>query len=564
MRTALSLLCVTAFHYPLIYRCAQPPQNGLFSVMIAILLGKSYQDLRLNSQDVSAFYLSQIYHLSAGLNGTAFALPFQVSDPSTFSPASSSIWTGALWSLSLVISLACTVIATLLRQWARQYLHITQEPRGPRNRARIRELVAQGVEKEQLQRISLALPGLFHLSVFLFLSGLAVSSHPSAVNLVIRLITFICIGLYSFASIISIPPFGIISYTPLSSFARFFWLRIVWLTYVLLYNSSLMLPFIRYRTRHRLWKSAHRHLNKTLRDTMLNVEALARKLTSSLDSSVVSRLFDSLDGHEEMEQFLLAIPGFYDSSEVKNDNSAIEELNDKILAPAIASFVDRSLASNILPPSKKQQRMIFSILAMKADPLLLQSTLRQILRTLNSDIFRRADFVRFSLGQLLMKDSDPWIKDYAQCVVAVGINRMRLDDKPWVEIVRRYLKPEHAKYRWDGHNLRLCNLIYLTQHLKKSRLENSDQFESGRIWHNTLVEARKFDAGDTAPELRYEFRILWDELLGVARDWSGSETKRQNAQRILFVLYPVNTLLPSFDGPKGPSEREQITTLPVL
>ncbi|KAH9080212.1 hypothetical protein EDB83DRAFT_2284158, partial [Lactarius deliciosus] len=170
MQTVLSLSCVAIF--PSAQLCAQSLQNGLFSVMVTILLGRSYQDLRLKSHDVSAFYLSQIYQLSAGQNGTSTPLPFKVSDPSTFSPAPSSVRSSALWTLSLVISIACTVIATLLRQWARRYLHITQEPRGPHHRARIRELVAQGVEREQLQRMSLVLPGLFHLSVFLFLSGL--------------------------------------------------------------------------------------------------------------------------------------------------------------------------------------------------------------------------------------------------------------------------------------------------------------------------------------------------------------------------------------------------------
>ncbi|KAF8257010.1 hypothetical protein EI94DRAFT_1516346, partial [Lactarius quietus] len=102
--------------------------NGLFSVMVVILLSKSYDRLKLNSQDVSAFYLSQIYQISAGLNGTSTPLPFEVHAPSTFSPDPVSVRATALWSLSLVISLAGTVIATLLRQWARRYLHLTQEP----------------------------------------------------------------------------------------------------------------------------------------------------------------------------------------------------------------------------------------------------------------------------------------------------------------------------------------------------------------------------------------------------------------------------------------------------
>ncbi|KAI9448959.1 hypothetical protein BJY52DRAFT_294172, partial [Lactarius psammicola] len=146
--------------------------NGLFSVMVAILLTRSYDGLKLKSQDASAFYLSRIYQLSAGLNGTSTPLPFDVPAPSTFSPDPSSVRASALWSLSLVISLAGTVIATLLRQWARRYLHLTQEPRGLRKRARIRELTVQGVERLQLQWMSLVLPGLFHLSVLLFLYGL--------------------------------------------------------------------------------------------------------------------------------------------------------------------------------------------------------------------------------------------------------------------------------------------------------------------------------------------------------------------------------------------------------
>ena len=251
--------------------------------MLSILLRKSYQDLRLNPQDVSAFYLSQIYQLSAGPNGTSLPLPFKVSDPSTFSPAPSSVRASVVWSLSLVISLTCTVIATLLRQWARRYLYITQDPRGPRNRARIRELVAQGVEMEQLQRLSSVLPGLFHISVFLFLSGLVHSSNNSVVNLAILLVAFICVGLYCFATVVPLSPFGKISSTPLSSFAWFSWSRIVWLTYKLLYNSSIRLPFIGNHTRHHLWELARAHLSWTFRDMVVNMRDLAHKCSVDTD-----------------------------------------------------------------------------------------------------------------------------------------------------------------------------------------------------------------------------------------------------------------------------------------
>ena len=114
--------------------------------MVAILLARSYQDLTFNSQDVSAFYLSQIYRINAGSSGSTAPLPVNVPDPSTSSPAISIVWVNALWSLSLVMSIACTLFATLLQQWARRYLRTTQEPRGSRNRARIRELMVRGIE----------------------------------------------------------------------------------------------------------------------------------------------------------------------------------------------------------------------------------------------------------------------------------------------------------------------------------------------------------------------------------------------------------------------------------
>ena len=512
--------------------------------MIAVLLGRSYQDLTLNPQDVSAFYLSQIYQLSASQNGTSTPLSFKVSDPSTFSPASSSVRTSALWSLSLVISLTCTVVATLLRQWARRYLHITQEPRGKRNRARIRELVARGVEMEQLQRISSVLPGLFHLSVFLFLSGLIHSSHDSAVNLVILLIAFICIGFYCFASVIPLS-FGkiLIFYTPLSSFAWFSWSRTVSFSYKFLYNSSIRLPFISDDTQHHLWELARAHLSWTLRDTVVNMKDLARKRSSSLDISIVSRVFDSLDGHEDMEQFLSAIPGFYNSGEVNKDSSALEGLSDKILAPAIVSFMDRSLSSNLLTAPKKQQRIKICLQAMDADPFLLQCTFGEILQHLNSDIFKSIDFVSLALEHLRSDDSDPWLKDFAQCIVAIAISRVQLEDDAWIDIAGRYLRPHHAQYRWETHNFRLCNLIYLTEHLKASRLKTSDQFDRRGDWHNALVEARNLEVGSTAPELQLDFRTLWNELVGVAHDWEESETTRQNAHKILYLLYPVYVLM---------------------
>ncbi|KAI0288156.1 hypothetical protein B0F90DRAFT_1587022, partial [Multifurca ochricompacta] len=92
--------------------------TGLFSAAIAQLLVGSLQNLKSNSQDSSAFYLARIYQLSPGSNASSIPLP---PDPSNFTTPSSAIWVNTLWSLSLVISLNCALLATLIQQWARRY-----------------------------------------------------------------------------------------------------------------------------------------------------------------------------------------------------------------------------------------------------------------------------------------------------------------------------------------------------------------------------------------------------------------------------------------------------------
>ena len=512
--------------------------------MIAILLTRSYDGLKLSSQDVSAFYLSQIYQLLASLNGTSSPPPFEVPVPSTFSPDTTSERATTLWSLSLVISLAGTVTATLLRQWARRYLHLTQEPRGPHKRARIRELTMQGVERLRLQWMSSVLPGLFHLSVLLFLYGLFHYSNNHVVDLVVLLSVLICFGLYLFASIASYFPFGSICHTPLSFFAWSWSSRLLWLTYKLLYNFSIRLRFIGIRTRLYLFESARVHLGRAHRDPGVDMEDLARKHSSFLDTSVISRMFGSLDGHQDMEQFLSAIPGFYTSSWVKRDVPALEKLNGKRLAPAIATFMVYSLSSGLLTEPEKQKRIKICLRAINADPLLLQCTFWQTLQVPSSDIFRSVDFVRFALQQLLCDDpdSDPWVKDYAQCIVAVAVNRVKPGDDAWFDIIRPYLDSQRSsQYQEEGEsNIQLRNLIYITRRLMTSRLGDSDQFKPGGVWRNVLTEVRKFEVTNTAPELQYEFCSLWNELINIAH--GGREVSRMAQSNAVHILSIIRTV----------------------
>ncbi|KAN0127846.1 hypothetical protein V8E53_014351, partial [Lactarius tabidus] len=146
--------------------------TGLLSAVVALLLGGVLQNLRPNPQNASSFYLAHMYQLTPGSNVSS--IPFD--DPATFEPPTSAILISTLWSLSLVISLSCALLASLLRQWARRYRHITQKENDPQKRALTHELMAQALNKVPLSRLIKLepLPFLLHTSILLFLAGFVI------------------------------------------------------------------------------------------------------------------------------------------------------------------------------------------------------------------------------------------------------------------------------------------------------------------------------------------------------------------------------------------------------
>src|SRR6201996_1491713 len=139
------------------------------------MISISIQDLKSNSQDTSAFYLAKIYQLLSNENGSQVVIPPSLpSHTASFTAPTSAVWVNSLWFSSLVISLTCALLATLLQQWARRYLRVTKPRCSPRKRARIRAFFAEGVENLHLPWTVEALPTLLHISLFLFFAGLGI------------------------------------------------------------------------------------------------------------------------------------------------------------------------------------------------------------------------------------------------------------------------------------------------------------------------------------------------------------------------------------------------------
>jgi hypothetical protein len=87
------------------------------------------------------------------------------------------VWVNALWLISLVLSLTCALIATLLQQWARRYTETPKSTNTLRHRVRVRSLLLVGTKRYKIPLIVEILPTLLHLSVYLFLGGLVITFH---------------------------------------------------------------------------------------------------------------------------------------------------------------------------------------------------------------------------------------------------------------------------------------------------------------------------------------------------------------------------------------------------
>ena len=117
----------------------------------------------------------------------------------SFSPSTSIVCVNAMWVLSLILSIACALLATLMQQWARQYVQLPKLPAIPRERANVRSFLFFGLQQFGMSYAVELIPTLLHLSVFLFFAGLVIFFFTY--SRAVAIITSISVGVFSIAYI---------------------------------------------------------------------------------------------------------------------------------------------------------------------------------------------------------------------------------------------------------------------------------------------------------------------------------------------------------------------------
>ena len=476
----------------------------------------SIPSLQQNSQDISAYYLAQIYKQTSQLNGSNVSIPSSLPDPAIpFTPPASAVWVSGLWFLSLVISLTCAVLSTLLQQWARRYLMVAYPRYSPHKRARIRTFYKEGVDKLHMPWTVDALPALLHISLFLFFAG--VSVFLFTVNLTIFKAVIVWVGLsvagYAILTLLPIiykySPYA----APLSTAVSFCLTGTRHACYQFLrrFGPSICMPFC----------NRDRKEDDTISLSMRgNAEKFAFNLDPDIDYRALSWTFGTLDEDKELEQFFEGVPGLCRSRAVPRALKGFVEPNQDELRNALTGLMDRTLSSNLVSDFVKKRRVIICTKVVEVTSLfgpwwLMDRVLREWRSFLGCIEFGL--FVKKWRGV-----THPVTLFYAQCVAAVTIWTVRERDERWLQLTSSQLNASKSliqNYLAHGDSVLLANVNLIVRQTVLTYSGSAHDHRNGILATSSKVldTVCKLHIQHTLPELQHGFCSLWNQLVQTAR-----------------------------------------------
>ena len=482
----------------------------------------SIQDIQQNPQDTSNFYLAGIYQSVIDPNRSDILSSLPASPP-PFSPPTYAIWVNSLWFLSLVISITCALLATLLQQWARRYLRVTQTRSTLHKRARIRSFFAEGVKSSHFAWVVEALPTLIHLSLSLFFAGLAVFLWN--VNLTIFKVILswisVCTVLYGCITLIPIFRHDSPYYSPLTLLA---WsvVTVISLAFLVLYAFFYLFVLLlshgfRCRRPIRIFGHLLGWLLEAQDMVQMTPEVAALKSSLESDARALMWTFDSLDEDHELDRFFSGMPGFHNSKVLKEPLRGLDDQQKLKLLEAVIRLLDRTFSSNLLSDHVKLRRADTCDNAMKLVDT--PKAFPKIIRRLASEdgygplqSTRVVDFVRRcgnGRGEYSTQD---------QAIFSIVVARVQQRDDSWFSLASEQLStPEtvlrsHAAH---GDSLSLAILIYVTRQQLSHFWDSSWPLNA---ISDILRAASKFNVEDTSAELQHEFCAIWNQVVRKMKD----------------------------------------------
>ena len=522
-------------------KSTQMLQTGLFSAAVAALLTVSTQGLQQDPAYISAFYLAKIYQLQANSSGSQVTIPSTLSPPSSdFSPPNYVVVVNSLWFLSLAISITCALSATLVQQWGRRYIKVTQQSYSPQKQARIRAFFAEGMDKFHLPLVVELLPSLLHLSVFLFFAGLGVFLFNLNFKIFIAVIWWLGLCALAYICIIFMPIIRHDSpyHSPLSSSLVWY----IWIGVLRIYLRILGWLTGSGNFSYASWERIQ-HLQDRYREWFqygiqeAAVES-AQKLSYEIDGRALVRTLESFvrdqDPDNKQDDFVRDIPAFCKS------RNTLGSFSDEKISEALVGLLHHNLSSK----SVNQDRIRICINAIRDASLpITSSILQRVIYKDWGELLGSVDFM-----DLLMETpyNDPKADYYSKCAIAVHIGRtaQKHGDR-WFELIECQLGKSRADLELEGYltlddsssladRVSFANCIDIC-HRTIDAYRSENDWAVGAGWRSNCFEVvSNFDPSNTLPELRHEFCRLWNELILIAGD---PEDRRMQTLAMLILRH---------------------------
>ncbi|KAJ6579597.1 hypothetical protein DFH09DRAFT_331380 [Mycena vulgaris] len=322
---------------------------GLFSGSLTAFVIESYQTLTPDSGNTAVLLLVQI---SRQLNSSAGAIVPAAS--LEFSPTTSALVCNGLWFTSLGLSLAAAVIATLVEQWARDYLNKADMRPSPIERARICSYLYSGLKRFRMHAVVDLIPGLLHMSLLLFFAGLVAFLH--SINRAMMLVAATLLSIVAFIyAVLTVMPLLFANSPCRTPLSGVLWsIGQIWLALssALRRNAS--------------------HLSHSMEDVMMHRATAGSGRRTERDKRALCWTLKSLTAEHELEPFVEAIPHVIWSwtpfTRRRTHDHLLQTLIDDPgvqLAPRIALLL-LSCENGLLEKSAREHRTVLCLKALLA------------------------------------------------------------------------------------------------------------------------------------------------------------------------------------------------------
>ena len=249
------------------------------------------------------YYIQQNVALLSQISQQISFIAPQLSLPSTppppfpaFNPSASNIRINVFWFMALIFSLSAALLAILVQQWVRDYMHVFQRYSDPLKSARLRQYLHEGCEGWYMPVVAEAVPGLLHVSLFLFFVGLC--DTVLNINTAVGISTTVPVGISGLLYIFT--TFAPIIF-PNSPYQNSF--------SVLIWYLAQKLRFRRYKDRSSDGTVKPVSSNIAVGQMQLAMEETEER--KGRDERGIRWLVDNLTEDAEMDSFLATIPGSF-------------------------------------------------------------------------------------------------------------------------------------------------------------------------------------------------------------------------------------------------------------